>query len=262
MNTSPWKLTARLIVAALLVLSAVVLYASQRFKALPTPVDGRQVFADTFERNELGKHYKQGVPDPGHTTTPWRIESFCAHPNMGTAADGSERTISFAVHRALSVDLPLICNRQLVAENIHNAALWLTTSLPKRVRVEFVVTALTDTGDLKAEIFGDGETHQSGYILIMGGWSNQLNIIARQDEHGEDRKRDSRCVIRNRRKVCAEKHKRYQWAIERREDTVEWFVNGKLFLTFPDKFPIQGAHFGFNNWEAKVAFDDLKIFEL
>ena len=262
MNTSPWKLTARLIVAALLVLSVVVLYASDRFKAAPTPVDGRVVLTDTFERTDLGDRYKQGLPDPGHHTSPWKIESFCAHPKMGAGVDGTESIVSFAVHRALSVDLSLICNRQLVAENIHNAALWLTTPLPKRVRVEFVVTALSDSGDLKAEIFGDGETHQSGYILIMGGWSNQLNIIARQDEHGEDRKRDSRCVVRNRRKVCAEKHKRYRWAIERRDDTVKWFVDGKLFLTFPDKFPIQGSHFGFNNWEAKVAFDDLKILEL
>jgi hypothetical protein len=262
MNTSAWKLTGRLLVTALLVLSTVVLYASQRFEASPTPTNGREVFADTFERDEPGDLYVQGMPDPGHKTSPWRIEPFCAHPHMGSAVDGAERSVAFHVHRALSVDVSLICNRQLVAENIHNAALWLTTSLPEKVRVEFVATALTDSGDLKAEIFGDGLTHQSGYILIMGGWSNQLNIIARQDEHGEDRKRDSRCMIRNRRKVCAEKGKPYRWAIERRDSTVKWFVNGKLFLTFPDKFPIQGKHFGFNNWEAKVAFDDLRIFEL
>ena len=262
MKTSAWKLALRMLIAALVIVGSVVLYAGEAFESTAQPTDGTEVFSDSFERDEVGKAYVQGQPDPGHKTSPWRIDWFCTA--RGGSDDGRrvERTVSFQVHRALSVDLSLMCNRQLVAENVHNAALWLTEPLPNRVRVEFTATAMSDSGDVKSEIFGDGLTHQSGYILIMGGWSNQLNIIARQDEHGEDRKRDGRCIVRNRRKACVDKGKRYRWAIERREQTVKWFVDGKLFMTFPDKFPIKGRHFGFNNWEAKVAFDDLKIFKL
>ncbi len=262
MKTSAWRLLVRLLIAALVLAGSVVLYAGQRFKATAQPTDGTEVYSDTFERAQVGTAYIQGQPDPGHKTAPWRIDWFCTGPRGASDARRVERTVSFQVHRAFAVDLTLMCNRQLVAENIHNAALWLTQPLPEKVRVEFTATALSDSGDVKSEIFGDGLTHQSGYILIMGGWSNQLNIIARQDEHGEDRKRDGRCVVRNRRKACVDKGKRYHWAIERRDDTVKWFVDGKLFLVFPDRFPIKGQHFGFNNWEAKVAFDDLKVFAL
>ncbi len=262
MNTSPWQLAVRLLVAALLVVGIVVIIAGHRFEATDQSTSGTEIFRDTFERSAVGDDYTQGRPDPGHKTAPWRIEWFCNGPGAGDDTRTSERAVQFVVHRALSVDAKLMCNRQLVAENIHNAALWLQRSLPEKVRVEFTAMALSDSGDVKAEVFGDGLTHQSGYILIMGGWSNQLNIIARQDEHGEDRKRDGRCVVRNRRKACVDKGKRYHWAIERRDSTVKWYVDGRLFMTFPDKFPLKGEHFGFNNWEAKVAFDDLRVFEL
>ena len=53
-------------------------------------------------------------------------------------------------------EVDLWCNRRLVGENIHNAALWLQKELPERLRVEFTAEALSKDGDVKTEIFGDG----------------------------------------------------------------------------------------------------------
>lgn len=262
MTTSPWKVTFQVLASALLICVIVALVASRQFAPTALLEDGVEIFSDDFERLEVGTEYLQGEPDPGHQAEKWRIEPFCTPFGEPKTADSKREQLSFDVHRSLSVNIEAYCNRKLVAENIHNAALWLQKPLPNRVRVEFEATALTPNGDVKSEIFGDGSTHQSGYILIMGGWSNQLNIIARQDEHGEDRKRDSRCVVRNRRKVCVETGKVYRWAIERRDETLKWYVDDKLFMTYSDRYPIQGKHFGFNNWEAKVAFDDLRILKL
>jgi hypothetical protein len=44
--------------------------------------------------------------------------------------------------------------------------------------------------------------------------------------------------------------------------TVKWSVNGLEYLTFPDQLPLAGMghdHFGFNDWETKVCFDNVKV---
>ena len=55
----------------------------------------------------------------------------------------------------------------------------------------------------------------------------------------------------------------YRFAIERRDrKTVVWRVNDLDLFVFEDKEPLTGQehdHFGFNNWEAPVCFDDLTI---
>ncbi len=190
---------------------------------------GLLIFSDDFERGSPGEDYLQGAADTGWTAGSWRIEE-----------------------------------GKLKAEKIHNAALWLKRPLPEKVRVEFDARALAQEGDVKCEIFGDGLTHQSGYILIHGGWNNSINIIARRDEHAEDRKEDRRCYSRagSKRKTCVEPDVDYHWAVERRDDVVEWFLDGRLFLRYPDKHPVRGLHFAFNNWEAPVLFDNLRIYDL
>jgi hypothetical protein len=213
------------IVAAVTLGGAAALVAATGRPAGPT-TGGRLVFEDDFERAEIGPGYHQAAPDQGWEKGTWRIEG-----------------------------------GRLRAEKIHNAALWLQQPLPERVRIEFTARAETPTGDVKAEVFGDGQTHQSGYILIHGGWSNRINTIARQDEHGEDRKEDNRCgagpEVR-----CVEPGVDYRWTIERTDHVVRWYLDGRLFLTYPDRHPVRGRHFAFNNWEAIVTFDDLRIYDL
>ena len=188
---------------------------------------GKLVFEDDFEREEVGELYFQGEPDPGNPAGQWRIDQ-----------------------------------GHLRAEKIHNAALWLQKELPPQVRVELDVRALSNEGDAKCEIFGDGRTHQSGYILINGGWNNSVNCIARQDEHGEDRKNDKRCPNKGNRRLCIEPDIDYHWTIERTDNVLRWYVDQKLFLVFDDSNPIEGRYFGFNNWEAPVLFDNLRIYDL
>lgn len=187
---------------------------------------GELVYENTFE-GPLGPEWVQSEPDLGWKAGTWKIE------------DG-----------------------RLVAKDIHNAALWLKTPLPEKVRIEFVARALSDEGDVKAEAFGDGRTHQSGYIFINGGWKNTVNAIARLDEHGEDRKDDRRCASRGGKSRCVEPDVDYDWVIERTDGEVRWYLNGTLFLTWDDDHPLPGRHFAFNNWEAPVQFDDLRIYDL
>ena len=262
MSNEIWKVVAYVLAVGLICVLALMLFAQQAHGPIAVSSLGTVVFTDDFERAELGELYQQGAPDPGHKTQAWRIQEFCSVQKPIEESDVVKRAFQIPVHRAVTVTVKLYCDRRLVGENIHNAALWLQRDLPDKTRVEFKATPLTKKGDVKAEIFGDGKTHQSGYILIMGGWSNQLNIIARQDEHGEDRKRDNRCVIRDRRRACATKDQTYNWAIERDGSTLKWYIDGVLFMTYPDRFPLSGRHFGFNNWEARVAFDNLRIMEI
>jgi hypothetical protein len=144
--------------------------------------------------------------------------------------------------------------------NAKNAGAWLTRPLPDRVRVEF--TARSEPlegekpfpGDLKCEIFATQPEHQAGYVLVNGGWTNRLDIIARLDEHGKDRlTRDSTRV---------EPSVAYRWAIVRVDDTVHWFRDGKLVLSFIDAAPVTGRYFGFNNWASNAFYDDLAIYAL
>jgi hypothetical protein len=144
--------------------------------------------------------------------------------------------------------------------NAKNAGAWLAQPLPERVRVEF--TARSEPlegekpfpGDLKCEIFATQPEHQAGYVLVNGGWSNRLDVIARLDEHGKDRlTRDSTRV---------EPSVAYRWAIVRVDDTVHWFRDGKLVLSFIDAAPVPGRYFGFNNWASNAFYDDLAIYAL
>lgn len=178
------------------------------------------VASDNFERQSLGDRWYRGTGEDG--SGDWKIE------------DG-----------------------WLQASNIKNDPLWLDRKLPENVRVEFDAKARSTEGDLKAEIFGDGEHHATGYILIMGGWDNQLDVVARLDEHGEDRKEQ--------RSSGVEKGKVYRWAIERTDGTLRWYVDGELYMSYPDDDPLRGEdhrYFAFNDWEAPVAFDNLRIYRL
>ena len=213
---------------ALLFVAAVALVVDRTHQPEPLPpTTGRLVYQDDFERAEPGADYRQAAPDQGWQAGTWRIKE-----------------------------------GRLVAEKIHNAALWLQIPLPDKVRIQFDARAESPTGDVKCEVFGDGRVHQSGYILIHGGWSNTINTIARRDEHGEDRKEDNRCPSREGRSTCVEPGVDYAWAVERSGDEVRWYLDGRLFLRYDDAHPVRGRHFAFNNWEAPVTFDNLRIDDL
>ena len=149
---------------------------------------------------------------------------------------------------------------ELIAQEAHNAALWLKTPLPVGdIRITFTAKAMTKEGDIKCEFLGDGLHHQSGYIVINGGWKNTVRAIARQDEHGEDRKTDRRCPKEKR---CAPLGETVSWAIEKRGSVISWYLNEELTLRFRDGRPLNGRFFGFNNWSAETRFDNLRVYRL
>lgn len=181
---------------------------------------GELVFSDDFEREKLGSDWKRGEGENGSGN--WRIEE-----------------------------------GWLAAAHIKNDPLWLTRPLPSEVRVEFDARAMSERGDLKVEIFGDGTAHESGYILIFGGWDNERDVIARLDEHGDDRKVQSSAGV--------EEGRIYHWAIERTNGTLRWYLDGELFMTYDDDKPLKGPRhrsFAFNDWTAPVQFDNVEVYDL
>jgi hypothetical protein len=62
--------------------------------------------------------------------------------------------------------------------------------------------------------------------------------------------------------VKVEPGKTYHWRIVLRGPEIRWEIDGKEFLSFVDRRPLQGPgheHFGFGNWEAEASFDNLVI---
>jgi Domain of unknown function (DUF6250) len=163
-------------------------------------------------------------------------------------------------------------NGKLCVQNAHNHGIWLNRTLPVNARIEFDATPFTEEGDLKAEVWGDGVSYATGssytnatsYLTILGGWKNTLQVLARFNEHGTDRKeikidKDSD----DPRQRPVQKGQTYHFKIERTDGkTIRWSVDGVDFFSWSDPTPLAGQghdHFGFNEWEAKVCFDNVKV---
>jgi len=152
-------------------------------------------------------------------------------------------------------------NGALRGEMAHNHPLWLKRKLPRDARIEFDAWSESPAGDLKCEVWGDGESHATqasytatSYVVIFGGWHNRLNVIARMNEHGADRQ------VREGPRVELGQH--YHFKIERRGRDLGWILDGNPLLEFNDPDPLAGPgheYFAFNNWEALVHFDNLVI---
>jgi len=161
---------------------------------------------------------------------------------------------------------------QLCADGARNHGVWLNRVLPINARIEFDATSDTTDGDLKAEFWGDGHsaataisyTNATSYLTILGGWKNKFHVLARVNEHGKDRKEisvDPNSDDPRERPVVV--GQTYHFKIERTDGkTVKWSVDGLEFLTYPDDQPLTGQghdHFGFNDWDAKVCFDNVRV---
>lgn len=161
---------------------------------------------------------------------------------------------------------------RLCVSNAHNRPAWLRRRLPANARIEFEATSASADGDLKVEVWGDGQSAASGtsytnatsYLVIFGGWKNSLHVLARLDEHGADRKllhvepgeSDPRAQP-----VLPERA--YRFKIERTDaKTVRYFVDEIEILSFKDPNPLLGEgheYFAFNDWQVPACFDNLTI---
>jgi len=150
---------------------------------------------------------------------------------------------------------------ELVVDHAYNHPIWLRKPIPEDAVIEVDVWSNDEAGDLKLEAWGDGKSAATttsytatSYVFIFGGWHNQLSGIARMNEHGADRKMrgDIRVV----------KGQKYHWRIARKGGPIDWQIAGKPFMSYDDPHPLDGSahsYFGFNDWEAELHFDNLKI---
>jgi len=180
---------------------------------------GDRGFSDDFERSELGEMWN-------NTGGPWRISG-----------------------------------GQLKVEGARNKPLWLRRTLPRDVSIEFDVRSDSADGDIKVEIFGDGVSKAeslsytaTSYVLVFGGWHNSLNILARMNEHGSDR------AVGPAYKVVP--GRTYRMKIERRGAKITAWADDRELVSLRDPRPLEGTghdHFGFNNWQTALSFDNLRI---
>lgn len=150
---------------------------------------------------------------------------------------------------------------QLHVRGARNRPLWLRRRLPRDVAIEVDARSESQAGDIKLEVFGDGRSRATSnqytatsYVIVFGGWNNSANIIARMDEHADDR------AVGPRRPV--EQGHTYRLRIERRGNTITAWADDQELATMDDPSPLEGRghdHFGFNNWESDLWFDNLTI---
>jgi hypothetical protein len=160
-----------------------------------------------------------------------------------------------------------IKNGQLNVVNSHNHPVWLRRKLPRNVQIDFDAVSRSPAGDIKVELYGDGESFDpdkgrydpTSYMIVFGGWNNSKSIISRLGEHDEavkiayDRVGSEPLVLPG---------KTYHFTITRRGGTIEWKLNGAPYLSWTDPEPLEGSghdFFAINDWEADVSFDNLVI---
>jgi hypothetical protein len=238
----------------------------------PPPVDVMKVpFEDDFG--------KGGAVAPQPTTTP--ASSASAAPS-GSGAPVPAPTPAAVAGVEPSADwMPTqpgiwrIEGGRLCGEHAKNHGIWLKRTLPVNARIEFDAVADSTDGDLKAEYWGDGRsyatalsyTNATSYLTIFGGWHNKFHVLARINEHATDRKEitvdPNSDDVREKPVVAGQI---YHFKVERTDGkTVKWYINGNDMLTYPDPQPLAGVghdHFGFNDWDVKVCFDNVKVVPL
>ena len=180
-------------------------------------------FSDDFERTSLGDAWNN---TGSNATGTWRIE-----------------------------------NGALTVRDAHNHPLWLARTLPRDVRIEYEVRSMSPEGDIKCEVFGDGRSAAieasytaTSYVVIFGGWGNQLDVLARLDEHGADRiERPSRRVVPG---------QNYRMRVERRGQVITAWVDDQELVSMTDPDPLEGSghdHFAFNDWQSELVIDNVLI---
>jgi hypothetical protein len=149
----------------------------------------------------------------------------------------------------------------LKVDGARNKPLWLKRKLPHDVSIEVDAKSDGQDGDIKLEVFGDGVSKAeslsytaTSYVVLFGAWHNTMNVLARMNEHGKDR------VVGENYKVVP--GQTYHMKIERRGATISFWVDGKKIAALTDSDPLSGSghdHFGFNNWQTPLTFDNLRI---
>jgi hypothetical protein len=226
---------------------------SARIRQAPNVL--KTVFEDDFDR-----------PSPSASSS-----SAAAAPSASASARPRVNALGPNWYQS-QTDVWHIEDGKLCGQGAHNHGVWLQKPIPINARIEFDAVSDSPEGDIKAEVWGDGQssatavsyTNATSYLTIFGGWKNTFHVLARLNEHGNDRKEltvNGRSDDPRQQEVRAGRI--YHFKIERNDGrTVHWYVDGLEYLSFPDSAPLAGIghdHFGFNDWEVKVCFDNVKV---
>lgn len=181
--------------------------------------EGRIIFSDDFERDELGEHWKPTGPGA------W-IE------------DGLLKVRDLRNH-------PLWLDRSLPDDVRIEFDAW-ATSEEGDIKVELA-------GD--GSSFATSVNYvATGYVLIFGGWNNSLNAIVRRNEHGRDRETVRSPQVEPDRRyhfTITRGRGEIQWEVDGKELLV--------FEDLQPLRGEGHDHFAFSGWEAEVHFDNLVI---
>jgi hypothetical protein len=204
-------------------------------------------------------------------------------PLRGPYRDDFERTPTAGPDGAVGFDLgpdwmasaPNIWHLEsgrVCGEHAKNHGLWLKKIIPTNARIEFDAMSQSPDGDIKAEFWGDGRsaatslsyTNATSYLTIFGGWQNRFHVLARINEHGTDRQEIPIVpTSEDPKEKPVVPGQRYHFKVERTDGhSVKWSVDGVEMLSFLDSAPMAGIghdHFGFNDWDVKVCFDNLLV---
>jgi Farnesoic acid 0-methyl transferase len=156
-----------------------------------------------------------------------------------------------------------ISGGKLSIANAYNHPAWLRRKLPRDVVIEMDAVSRSPAGDIKIELYGDGESFDpdkggytsTGYVLIFGGWHNSLSVICRNNEHDDGRKAQ-------RTTPAVEPGRTYRFTVTRRGGAIDWKIDGQPFLSWVDPTPLMGEgheYLAVNDWESDVSFDNLEI---
>ena len=151
-----------------------------------------------------------------------------------------------------------IVNGEVHSTQAKNKCLWGSFSLPENSLISLEARSMSQRGDIKFGIYGDGIALYSGYVIILGGWWNKLSVISRFDEHGPDR-------VTRAHPGAVTPRRKHHLVVRRLHGRIDWFVDGVPYMSYTDRQPLFGKkndRFNFCNWAAPLFFDNLRVYAL
>ena len=137
--------------------------------------------------------------------------------------------------------------------------------LPRDVRVELDARSESDGGRYQGRALwrrslvrqGEIATEATSYVIIFGGWNNTMNVLARMDEHGADR------IVEDR-PAEVEPGRTYHFRDRATSGGIAdgvggWSGSAANGGPGPALLGRGHDHFGFNNWQSDLWFDNLRV---
>jgi hypothetical protein len=221
---------------------------------------------------------------------PILIRPFRPLPEAGVPlpfSDDFTNPDTVAAHYHSLGGFPRVINGELLSPGTKNYPLWLKATLPDNVRIEFDAHAPSQEGEIRVEFFGNGIDHLSGYELVYAAWSavgvpgRLPATLVRLDENAptlqkwQEKARAAGAAslsgvgygpnsgIRvEGPPVSIEPNRVYRMRVERRGDTIRWWVDGQRIVEFRDPSPLKGPwhdRVGLSSVEGDVYYDNFRV---